>query len=293
MGLTREQSLKILEINEIYPATDIIKKQYRIMALRCHPDKSTGSVEAFQNLTEAYEILLQNPSGQNPLGFSKFFSYLFENYKSNKIVLDLIDKVVSFCENKSLTLLENIDREVLIKIMEIIDLHSLVLDISPTFMEELQKIIDKKKVQDEHILLHPFIEDLFADHIYKMTRDGETYLIPLWHHELIYDLPDKKELHIICFPILPENLTIDSKNNLHCSVTKDICEVWSLGKVDFSIGDRSFCIPRENLHLCETQTVILYGEGISRMNINHIYDNNKKSDIYVHVTLNSMSSIII
>jgi len=294
MMITREQALQILEINDPYPSIENIRKQYRIMALRYHPDKPTGSEQSFHKLTEAYELLQKIDGGDSGV-FSTFFDYLFKNYKTDKIILDLIDKLVTFCENKSLSLFENIDKQILIKIMEIVELHAPVLGISELFIDELQKIIDKKTVLDEHIILHPFIEDIFADNIYKMTLDGNLYLIPLWHHELIYDLPDitttttsnkvKKELCIECFPILPENISIDSKNNIHCTLIKNISDIWELDEIPINIGNQTCFIKTDMIYLRKIQTIILYRQGISRINTYHIYDNSQKGDVYVHIKL--------
>ena len=43
---------------------NIIKKAFRKKALHCHPDKKTGNTEAFQELTDAYNTLLD--SKNNP-----------------------------------------------------------------------------------------------------------------------------------------------------------------------------------------------------------------------------------
>ena len=77
--ITKEHALKVLEINDSNPSIETIKKQYRILALRYHPDKPSGSTESFHKLTEAYDFLIQYKEGgsENPL--KTFVSYVFEN----------------------------------------------------------------------------------------------------------------------------------------------------------------------------------------------------------------------
>jgi hypothetical protein len=286
-GLTKEQALKVLEINDPNPTIETVKKQYRLLALRYHPDKPSGSTESFQKLTEAYDFLIQYKEGGSVNPLKMFVSYIFENYKTNKIILDIIDKLISFCEEKSLALLEKIDISLLNKIHEIIHLHREIFTISDGFLESLEEMIHRKSELEvgERILLNPFIDDLFLDHIYKMTIDNSVFLIPLWHHQLIYDHPTIKDKDIVieCFPLLPENITIDSNNNIHCFVIKDLFTVFSEGSFSVSIGERSFIIYAKDLYVREEQEYIIYSAGFSKINTGDIYDCSKKSNIHIHL----------
>jgi methionine aminotransferase len=48
--------------------------------------------------------------------------------------------------------------------------------------------------------LNPTLEDLFSDMVFKLVVDSETYLVPLWHHHLIFD--GKKHESILNYPEL-------------------------------------------------------------------------------------------
>jgi len=287
--MSKDHALKVLEINDLNPSIETIKKQYRILALRYHPDKPSGSTESFHKLTEAYDFLIQQKEGESENPLKTFVSYVFENYKSNKIILDIIDKLISFCEEKSLDLLEKIDVVLLIKIYEIIQLHREIFTISDYFLDCLKGMIHRKSELDieEHIILNPFIEDLLLDHIYKMTIENTVYLIPLWHHQLIYDHPtiENKDIVVDCFPLLDENMTIDSNNNIHCSVIKDVYTMFSEGSFSIDIGDRHYIIYAKDLYIREEQDYIIRNAGISKINTSDIYDCSKKSDIYIHLRL--------
>ena len=125
-----------------------------------------------------------------------------------------------------------------------------------------------------------------------MTVENTVFLIPLWHHQLIYDHPtiQHKDIVVDCFPLLDENITIDSNNNIHCSVIKDLYSVFSEGSFSINIGDRQFIIFAKDLYLLDKQDYIICNAGISKINTGNIYDCSKKSDIYIHLQLIGSSS---
>ena len=60
------EACSILELYHISPSeitNEVIKKQYKIMALQYHPDKYHGNDanEKFQEIHEAYQFLMQYP----------------------------------------------------------------------------------------------------------------------------------------------------------------------------------------------------------------------------------------
>ena len=124
-----------------------------------------------------------------------------------------------------------------------------------------------------------------------MTIDNSVFLIPLWHHQLIYDHPtiENKDIVVDCFPLLAENITIDSNNNIHCFVIKDLYSVFSEGSFTVDIGDRQYIIYAKDLYLQEEQVYIISNVGISKINMGNIYDCSKKGDIYIHLRLLSSS----
>ena len=77
--MNRSLAIRILEL-PTSPNIDQIKKQYRIMALRYHPDKNIENkeraVEQFQNIHSAYEYLLREIDGSvfNGIDFNEKLS---------------------------------------------------------------------------------------------------------------------------------------------------------------------------------------------------------------------------
>ena len=58
MGLTKEEAAKILDVN-VDDAPDAIKKKYRKLALKLHPDKNQQAMaeDAFKAIEEAHRTL--------------------------------------------------------------------------------------------------------------------------------------------------------------------------------------------------------------------------------------------
>jgi DnaJ-class molecular chaperone len=111
-----------------------------------------------------------------------------------------------------------------------------------------------------------------------------TYLVPLWHHELIYD-KGGSDLYVKCVPLLPDNVEIDEKNNIHVKIEISLEDAWTKDEICVEIGSKKFSIIRRDLKLVESQIVLLANCGISRINTDDVYNVSKKGDIYIHVEL--------
>ena len=99
------------------------------------------------------------------------------------------------------------------KIYDILYRYYKVLNISEDFVLKLRKVLDDKLQNDSCIILNPTLEDLLEDKAYRLIVDEKTYWIPLWHHELVYDVSGS-DLYVRCFPILPDNVTINENNDI-------------------------------------------------------------------------------
>ena len=139
--------------------------------------------------------------------------------------------------------------------------------------------------------LYPSIDDLFENNLYKITHEKKDYIIPLWHHELIYDMYDTfgntKEMIVRCIPILPPNINIDCENNLHVKINKNIRELWNntSSVVLFSIGKQLFEYPKKNIRFMKHQTLKLLKKGVSTIDSINIFNITKKANIYIELEL--------
>ena len=277
---------------------DILKKSYRSMALKYHPDKndSEGAKEQFILIKEAYEFLkgsqfynrYEHEHEHDYLFILKEFIHsLFEGGELNKsVIFEIIKKVVNICDDNSIKLLEKIDKHLLKRIYEIMFLYKDVFHVSIDFLEKINDIIKMKFNNDERIIIHPLLDDLFENNLYKLAIDDEIYIVPLWHHHLIYDCKkNEKEMYVDCYPILQDNILIDDDNNIHIRIERSIIDIWNNDTFDFDLGSRHFYFKKEMLQMTKYQKQIFYNEGIPIVNMLDIYDVTKKSNIILHITI--------
>lgn len=318
------EAYKILDINENEKEDidqEILKRKYRKQALIYHPDKnkSPDALQEFHKINEAYEILekyykyqdyeleLESwyedeeteyniyqemfqrvPSGYKTILLSFLHTIVGREIFTgiqNKIFYKIIENISNSCENKAIEFLEKLDNEVLIKIYNVLDKIKNELHLSNMFLTKIEEIIQKKSKNTYRIVLYPILEDLFNNNIYKLIEEGQTYYIPLWMNELVYDISGGGEMIVSCVPILPENIEIDEYNNIHVIKKYKIQEIWDQEDIEILVEKRKYVIKRSQLKVVHTQIIILENQGISIGNTKEIYDITKKSDIYLHIEL--------
>jgi len=298
-----DKAREILDLSDSWTEKDL-KGQYRKKALIFHPDKNVEQdttadfqliQEAYEFLSEESEILDQNEEegvSASPKEYqSMLFKFLspilssdvFQEIKT-KVFYTILNKITSKCEDKAVELLGKLDKKAFAKIYQLLLANKDVLHLGSDIMAKMEEMFSEKVQNDECIILNPFLEDLFENNLYKLTDNGITYLVPLWHHELIYD-KGGADLYVKCIPLLPDNIEIDEKNNIHVKMSISLEDAWTKDEIEIEIGARKFPIIRRNLKLVETQIVLLANCGISKINTDDIYNVSKKSDIYIHIEL--------
>ena len=307
MDMNRQMALKILQINEnAIINEELIKKQYRMMALKYHPDKNRevdASVK-FQEIHSAYEFLKDKDgvfmeemeSNTYDSLLHIFINQIFDDDFQKQIIYMLISRILNKTSNRmidlSLKFLERIDVSILKKIYDFLTHYSDIFG-SLDFMEKMLEIIKEKEIlkkdteerqSPEYIILHPLLEDLFENHLYKLVEMGETILVPLWHHELIYDISGI-DLYVECYPILPENVSIDEENNIHVFLKYSLKEIWSLEYIEINLGNRKFMVERNKLFITDFQKYVIKGKGIVKINEDDIYDVSEKGDIILYIDI--------
>ena len=148
----------------------------------------------------------------------------------------------------------------------------------------MDEITKNKYKYDECIILHPTIDNLLNDNIYRLRLVEHLYNVPLWHNELLYDHYGN-DIYVKCYPILPENMSIDLDNNLHIDIEYRIIDIFEKSNIDIIIGKKVLTFNTSSLHLSKTQTLTFSREGISKINTKDVYDVSNRANIILHITL--------
>jgi len=284
-----------------------LKRQYRAKALMYHPDKNpeANASSQFQIINESYEYLMkyqgymdsdsdeedyinQDTDSSNKNNYRwvlfSFFKNILNSESRNTLFYTILQRVVTSCESTALDTLTKLDKSLLIKIYEILKKNKDVLHFTEEFIIKIENMITTRVKNDECIILNPTLHDLFENNLYKLKVNDLLYVIPLWHHELLYD-NSGNDMYVKSIPILPENIDIDDKNNIHMDITLNISDIWGKDSVDVFIDNKTFKIKPEILKLIPQQSILFSKQGISRINTANIYDISIKSDVHIHILL--------
>jgi hypothetical protein len=341
---------------------DYVKRKYYKMALKCHPDKNGNTKEAtqqFQRITEAYTYLIteldlkiegnddedindefvSSSSFKDETKYNKDDSQMYTsllsvflagilNVDTNKmpdlLVRIVKDIVLNGTKVISTKIIDDLEKEKSLELYNFLNKYKHILYISPETLEFVSSLIKEKYKNDRVYILNPSIDDLLDNNIYKLYVDDQLYLAPLWHNELYFEDPDKNDIIVLCVPQLPEDITIDENNNIHCNLlvafdkemllhlctsktpTKSAdlsdkgnsyhalekCEGVNQDKnknvINVNIGKHVFNIPIDKLYIKKEQKYVIKGEGISHIFENDIYNqtNHGKGDIIVSISFN-------
>jgi hypothetical protein len=283
-----------------------------MLALKYHPDKnkSEEACAQFQKIHEAYVYLSKSntvkgeaeddayddDADDSPSTLSMYLSAFIKVLFKTTDQQDIAQKICEIVYNKmsekayetSLEYLEKVDRRLLKMVYTVVCKYQQTLHVDSVYLDRIGMILQKKYDKDERIILKPSLKDLIEANLYRLKIGEQVFLVPLWHHELVYD-NSGAELYVECVPQLPDNMTIDENNHLHITLTYELADIWQKTYIDVSIDGVGslFMYPVENLNMVPTQTRILSGCAgcIPRIDAHDIYDIHRRGDIYLHVNI--------
>jgi len=301
--------LDIASSEQICPSK--LKRQYRVKALLYHPDKnrSEDATYNFQKVHEAYEYLLHCDGyvGDNMFNdddadddgadfvyekvgkytdlLSSFIQNIVVGETNSQIFNIILNRISGVCEAKAIDTLKKLDRQMLIKIYDIVKKYGKSMHLGEGIIQKLETIISDRITGDERIILNPTLEDLFDNNLYKLTVNKQTYIVPLWHNELVYD-NSGNDIYIHCNPVLPDNIEIDEMNNVKMNVSYKISDIWGRDVLPINVGlRRTLPVVPSQLKLATKQTLVFANMGISRINVKDVYDIKSRSDLHLNITL--------
>jgi hypothetical protein len=317
------------------------RQRYRILALKKHPDKnrSEGAAEEFREMVEAHEFLMKGltvptdavgSTDYKSLCLSFLQSIWGENREMNEIVFAILSKISKISANADLfdtvkpllkKCVESIPTQSLKKMAEILARYHGVFHIGEAVADLLQGFVEEREAVDSAsaIEIYPLLQDVWDGNVFRWTFAGKTFLVPLWHHEMLFDVPNidqnrdrdrdqnqdqetntqnnysengeknvatgSREICIRSIPMLPSNMEIDAKNNIRVSLEFSLDEIFAIDSIEFHIGEKRLHFSRDTLQMKRQQTVRLYEQGLPRANAHNMLDISRRGDIYVFVKI--------
>jgi DnaJ domain len=248
-----KKACSILSISPDFTLTEL-KHRYYKEALKNHPDKK-GNTETFQEINEAYSYLL--------------------NYQptEHKQCIQLMDIIKDLFNPISLShVLDTMNLDMIYHVYDLLPIIKLFIP-----KEQYEIILNFIYTKLNIIVLEPTLDDLFQQKIFIYQYQDQTYHIPLWHSELLFDTVIFK-----CNPILPEFIQIDETNDIIITIHESISSI--LSKEELSI--LQFNIKVSDLYIRPFQTIVLKNKGIPKINTEHIF-HVELSNIIIHLNLSS------
>ena len=313
--MTRDLAYSLLNIPAGTATLDEIRTQYKLSALKYHPDKNNApdATEKFHQIREAYEYLMhrryrwvgesdsESDDESDPLQsqepkaydsyktmFGTFLTSVFfpSPTQEHDITVELcrlvVSKLVGLCETRAMEYIEKIDRTTLGKIYGILEKYRDVFHLSDTLMGRIVDILSKTT---ECILLNPSLDDLMEDNLYKITDNGRTFIVPLWHHELVYD-NSGVDFVVRCCPVLPEHMEIDEDNNIYVYLDYRLSDLWGKETIAVPFGKTTLEFQTKHIYLtAQPQTIRLPNCGIARIHSTNMFDNSVRKDVVLVIQL--------
>jgi curved DNA-binding protein CbpA len=296
-----------IDINNKSVSKEYIKKQYRKLALKYHPDKNGNTEESnerFKKINEAYNYLsnLYSDTEGSDLDIdtesdnyqSSLYTDILKGFirtsfegKYSEILSKIVSKIVNAGKRISVTLFDELDKDNALNIYSFLSINRSTLHLSQDVLDIIREIVVKKYDNVEVYKLNPRIDDLFNNNLYKLYIGDELFLVPLWHNESYFD-GSGCEIMVICEPELENSITIDDDNNICIDIIINVSELQRLilnnDSIPIQIGSKELSIPISNLYMKKEQIYKIKGQGISKIKRN-IYDVSDKTDIIVKIII--------
>lgn len=288
-----KDACKILNLNTNFTIQQL-KHNYFSLALQYHPDKNIGNntTNKFQEIQCAYTYLSNiDITEDNPI-IDNSYSTLVKDFLDGVIHKNLdsekfLNMVNKKCNDITIDLFKSLPKTTILHFQSIAQQYSNILNINPDILEKINILAKQATKNDIIVNITPSLSNLLNDEVHKYEYNDETYYVPYWHHELIYDLSNNS-LIFQCEPSLPECAFVDKYNNLYISINTNITDIIANSTIDVNISNKIFMIPIQELKIKKHQIYTFKNQGIPLINIKDIYDIKSRGHIFIDITFNDL-----
>lgn len=320
--MNSQQAYKVLEL-EPGAAYETIRRQYKMLALKYHPDKNKadGAVDKYREIKEAHDVLCSSeadpadptdPTGtgwftkygldKTALGSSTyaraasdFFEMIYNDEQfQRRIFHPLLMRVVSSCEEKALAMFRKMEKTKARKLYDILILYQDTLHLSADTLAKIRQIIEAQTLNEETLSEATLSEALDVEDIVVLNPDIDdllnqsVYKLKRGDSETLFVPLWHRELEydgvfVDCVPTLPDNIWLDELNNIHVKCGFKVGDLWDKDGVDIQVGTRIYNLDVGLLRLVSKQIVEIDGQGIPVPNEADIFNVSRLSHIYAHV----------
>ena len=280
----------------------LIRKQYKLLALKYHPDKNKHCKNKFIEIKESYDFLEsyinidasvreeeekeedKDHSKDNDHSEYTQLLYYFLTAYASPVLIQIISNIILNTESITFNTIESLEKEDLWDIYHFLKKYNQMLNLDESLFEQIREWINEKYTNDTFYYLNPALNDLLECNCYKLWDNDKYYIVTLWHNEVHFDVENtNNKIIVFCDPEISDtNITINEHTNIvaeyHVAFDKHILENSSMS---FMLENKWFNIPLEKISMKPLQYIRIPNQGIPKIDKNDIYNVIKKNDIII------------